>query len=108
MKSGDREDQEALQAFGVTGIFRENIHTITLNLTGQRGEHRVISGSGFAFMDEASETSPFLITTPDRRPIFGGWSGAHPWLFANGDDFTTVAKNRFGFQVSIIPGELFK
>ena len=111
MQTGVKEDQEALQSFGVEGIFRENIHTITLNLQEDpllRGEHRVIAGSGFAFMDEATESSPFLITTPDRRPIFGGWSGAHPWLYRNGENITVVAKNRYGFQVSIIPGGLFR
>jgi hypothetical protein len=108
METGDRDDQGALQGFGVNGIFRENVHTITVGLRETRAPHRVISGSGFAFMDEASEASPFLITTPDRKPIFGGWSGAHPWMYRNGDAFTVVSKNRFGFQVSIIPGGLFE
>jgi len=103
MRTGTKEDQRALQANGAPGIFQDNVQVITIDLVGGREAHRVLAGSGFAFMDEASETSPFLITTADHRPLFGGWSGAHPWLFRNGTGFTVVAKSRFGFQISILP-----
>lgn len=103
MRQGTEADRRALQENGAPGIFRENVQVITINLTGGRTAHRVLAGSGFAFMDEASETSPFLITTWDGRPLFAGWSGAHPWLFRNGSGFTVIGKNRFGFQISILP-----
>lgn len=103
MHQGSEADQRALQENGAPGIFRENVQVITMSLNGDRKAHRVLAGSGFAFMDEASETSPFLITTSDSKPLFGGWSGAHPWLFRNGAGFTVVAQNRFGFQISILP-----
>jgi len=103
MHQGTREDQRALQENGAPGIFRENVQVITIGLDGSRRAHRVLAGSGFAFMDEASETSPFLITSADHTPLFGGWSGAHPWLFRNGGGFTVVSRSRFGFQISILP-----
>lgn len=103
MGQGTEADQRALQENGAPGIFRENVQVITVSLNGDRRSHRVLAGSGFAFMDEASETSPFLITTADNRPLFGGWSGAHPWLFRHGPGYTVIAKNRFGFQISILP-----
>lgn len=102
MHQGTEADRRVLQENGAPGIFRENVQVITINLTGGRAAHRVIAGSGFAFMDEASETSPFVITTADHRPLFGGWSGAHPWVFRNGAGFTVVSKNRFGFQISLL------
>lgn len=103
MRQGTEEDLRVLQQNGAPGIFRENVQVITINLSEGRAAHRVLAGSGFAFMDEASETSPFLITTALNEPLFGGWSGAHPWLFRNGAGYTVVAKNRFGFQISILP-----
>lgn len=103
MRQGTEEDRRVLQQNGAPGIFRENVQVITINLNGDRAAHRVLAGSGFAFMDEASETSPFLITTSRSEPLFGGWSGAHPWLFRNGAGYTVIAKNRFGFQISILP-----
>lgn len=103
MHQGTEADRKALQENGAPGIFRENVQVITVNLKGGRRAHRVLAGSGFAFMDEASETSPFLITSWDNRPLFGGWSAAHPWVYRNGSGFTVVAQHRFGFQISILP-----
>ena len=103
MQMGTEADRDALRAAGAEGIFRENVQVITVNLTGSRHPHRVLAGAGFAFMDEATETALFLITTHDHRPLLSGRSAAHPWVFRNQDGFTVIGQDRFGFQISLVP-----
>ncbi|PTX52485.1 hypothetical protein IQ03_01262 [Gemmobacter caeni] len=103
MQMGTAEDRDALDAAGATGIFRENVQVITADLTGARHPHRVLAGSGFAFMDEETDTALFLITTHDHRPLLSGRSAAHPWVFRNRDGFTVIGQDRFGFQISLLP-----
>jgi hypothetical protein len=103
MHSGTGSDRDAMDAAGAAGIFRENVQVITVNLTGSRHPHRVLAGAGFAFMDEATDTALFLITTHDHRPLISGRSTSHPWIFRNRNGFTLVGKDRFGFQISLLP-----
>lgn len=103
MQRGTQADRDALRAAGAEGIFQDNVMVITVDLNGTRHPYRVLAGAGFAFMDEATETALFLITTHDNRPLLSGRSGAHPWVFRNGDGFTVVGHDRFGFQISLLP-----
>jgi len=100
---GTKEDQHLLHTYGATGIFRENVRTIAIQIGSGRGQHRVIAGGGFAFMDEQTETFLFIISDPQHNPLIIGRSASHPWLFRTPGGFTMISESIYGHQISLIP-----
>lgn len=104
MIMGTKADRDLLDAYGATGIFLENVRTIEVALGSGRGKHRVITCGGYAFMNKDTNTFPYIITDHRMNVKLAGNSTAHPWLFRNGDGFTLISDDAFGFQMTLLPG----
>lgn len=104
LSMGTDQDRDILDKFGLEGIFRDNVRVITIGLPKSAGLYRVIRGGGYAFMDQDSETSMFVITDFDHNPVFSGWARSYPWIFVNKEGLTLISDSIFGYQISIIRG----
>lgn len=103
MAMGTREDRDLLDAHGAPRVFLENVRTITVKLGQGRGDHRVITCGGYAFMNRETHTFPFVIADPKGNVRVAGNSIAHPWLFRNADGFTLISDDVFGHQITLLP-----